>query len=161
MKLVFEFPLPPAELSPNKERNGHWTQKAKATVDYRQACKLLTRHQLGAKVFAQEQIPFPVTMLVEYYCCRERDARGSKGRYLPRDCFNVPRSLKACIDGMIDACVLPDDSVEYISEATVRLFHVSERAGAESKVRITLTSQEEHAVDEGFVDTPFGIYRTT
>lgn len=138
MTLTFEFPLPPSELSPNKERNGHWSKKSKSTERYRMECSILARPRLQGQYTDDMRHPF--SMLVEYYCCREKDAIGSFGRYKPMDVFNVPRSIKALVDGMVDAGVFPDDSLQYISEATVRLFYVSERAGEKSMVRVTLTS---------------------
>ena len=92
MRLVLD--LPPRELSPNFR--SHWAKKAKAVKYYRE--------QAWARARIEAPRPFlewkRATLRTTWYL---PDARR-------RDPDNLMASLKAAIDGLVDARVLADDN---------------------------------------------------
>lgn len=104
--MIIHLPFPPSLLSPNARP--HWAAKARATRDYRFACKVagLEARQAGAAGSKH------VTMNIAFDC-----ARGP----LP-DKDNCLASFKAGIDGLRDAKILVDDTPEWldIGSLTVR-----------------------------------------
>lgn len=79
-------------------------KKARATKKYRHDCgyRLLAAKPRGWARCA-------VVIDVEYRC--SRDANG----YAPRDVQNAIAALKAGIDGMADAGIIPGDSKKFLS----------------------------------------------
>jgi hypothetical protein len=69
-------------------------------------------------------------------------AENPDGRYRPRDTANAIGSLKACIDGFVDAGLVPDDSHKWISWGTVDIYRdkktVEKMGGGKPRVEITL-----------------------
>lgn len=120
--MTFEvlLPLPPREVSPNGRH--HWAVKARATKLARREAWYWFRNAMPKHWF-----PVPITLDVVYRCPRQ--ARG----YKPKDVQNAIGALKASIDGMVDAGVVPDDSAEWVSWGSCRI----ERAG-QSGVSITV-----------------------
>jgi hypothetical protein len=118
--------LPPAALGSNGS-HGYWATKARAVKKYREAC---------AWTFLQQRPAFwpwphaPVTIEVEY-----RHNRKSRG-YKPRDTANAMSAIKALVDGMVDADIVPDDSARWLSWGGFRLFTTADEHQEGVYVRI-------------------------
>lgn len=101
-QVVVHLSTPPAILSPNVRR--HWAAKGGAVKGYREACgwmfKSVRRH------FPKD--PVPIIIDVEY-----RATRGCGGAVC-YDEDNARASLKAAIDGMVDAGIIPTDSKKWL-----------------------------------------------
>lgn len=104
---LFEFPWPPAALSPNAR--GHWFDRAKTVHDYRTACRILARAQMALRPGAYP-LPAPVRMHLQFHPPR-------RGRY---DADNLVARFKAGIDGMVDARLLHgDDAANLVLEGVI------------------------------------------
>lgn len=99
MTVTLPFPYP--ELSPNARC--HWREKAAAVQKYRHECKVLAMQAMRAYwlpyAFEDE---LPVQAVVTFVL---KDKRR-------HDWDNLLASIKAGIDGLVDAGVLPDDDVK-------------------------------------------------
>lgn len=109
------LPLPPEALSPNRASHAHWRYRHKATAEYRMIAKGCFNRDKPPGWHAEA-----VVIELDYYCCRE-----SQG-YRPRDVSNALSSVKAAIDGMVDAGVVANDSAKYVQWAGIRLHSTSE-----------------------------------
>jgi len=92
------FPRRP--LSLNDERKKHWSQRAKDATEWRTEAAWLAREQripAGGKIL----------ITVEVW---------QSGRL--QDVANCYPSVKAAIDGIVDAGVIPDDTPEYLDSIT-------------------------------------------
>jgi len=87
------LPLPPPELRSNARC--HWAAKARATRKYRADAYVLTRVAMGSERHMLKDATGAVTFLF--------------GDHRSRDRINLNMSLKAAIDGMVDAGLLLDD----------------------------------------------------
>lgn len=98
-----ELPLPPKALSPNKSGT-HWAVRARATKKYREDCAWAFKAAMP-----KSWIKCAVAIRVEY--------RAPKGcnAYVAHDVANAMSSLKAGIDGAIDAGVIPSDGRRWLS----------------------------------------------
>lgn len=96
--LTINLPLPPKACSPNFK--GHWAEKGRATKQYREAARMLC-YAAKPKDWDAERI----SIKPEFFLSRH-DTRG----YHPLDKQNAIASLKAAIDGLVDAGLLPNDS---------------------------------------------------
>jgi len=85
--------LPPPELRSNARC--HWAAKCRATKKYRADAYVLTREALGT----QRPMLKDATAAVYFFFADRRS----------RDKINLNMSLKAAIDGMVDAGLLLDD----------------------------------------------------
>lgn len=101
----------------------HWAQRAQRTRWIRQAAKLAAR---GTRQHRQAH----VTAYVAY----PRANRADPGNAYP--------TLKAAIDGLVDAGVLPDDDSEHLPAVTIRRDPPTGRAGV-YRVRLVLTRPED------------------
>ena len=106
--LDVQLPLPPKQLSPNA--TCHWAAKARATRLYRQACWAAFQQ---AKPKGWTQVPIEID--VSYRCSAK--AIG----YAPKDIGNAISSLKAAVDAMQDAGVIPNDSKKWLAWGQVSL----------------------------------------
>lgn len=84
----------------NQLARSHWRQNADSTRLYRQLAKIET---LNAKIPPLKEC---------YIAVRHHVKKASKGR--PPDPLACAPSVKAIIDGIVDAKVLKDDSGKYI-----------------------------------------------
>jgi crossover junction endodeoxyribonuclease RusA len=91
--ISLEFPWPPADLSPNRARNVHWSRKAEATRNYRRAAMVLTRNAVKSWT-AEGEIPLSVM----FYPPDNRH----------RDRTNMEAAFKAGFDGIADAMGVDD-----------------------------------------------------
>jgi len=96
--LTLDLPLPPKACSPNFK--GHWGEKGRATKQYREAARLIC-YASKPKGWNAER----VRIHAEFFLSRH-DTRG----YHPLDKQNAIASIKAAIDGLVDAKLIPNDS---------------------------------------------------
>lgn len=97
-----ELPLPPKILSPNVR--AHWAVKSSATKRERAAAAWVFKFRKP-----KGWTPVPIEIDVEYRC--PKDAGG----YIAQDEQNAKAALKATIDGMVDAGIIPTDSHKWLS----------------------------------------------
>jgi hypothetical protein len=99
---IARLDLPPSTLSPNVTL-AHWAQKRASARKYRKASWF-------AFMLARPHgwTPGPVVIDVVYEW--GNDSVG----YRPHDEDNARASLKAALDGMRDAGIVPDDSVQFV-----------------------------------------------
>lgn len=107
---IARLSLPPDALSPNRVSSQHWRYRQKATKAYRKACWAAIRAARPAYWTAKA-----VSVAMDYYCCRE-----SRG-YKPRDAQNALSAIKAAVDGMVDAGVVPSDAKKFVEWWGLRL----------------------------------------
>ncbi|HET7304271.1 MAG TPA: hypothetical protein VFJ12_06945 [Segeticoccus sp.] len=113
-------PQPARWLSMN-DRNGHWSQRSGPTGAWRTQTAWLARDL--------RPIPTPVAI----------DAVVHKSRGGRWDAHNLMPTVKACIDGVVDAGLIPDDDCKH-------LIRVSIEAGPKSaspNLTLTITTTEE------------------
>jgi len=114
MKIIINIPaLPPKEASPNWR--GHWSEKYRAMRDYKSLVIVRAREAMRANHPTQ-----PITTATIATTLIVRDARYIK------DGDNAIASLKAAIDGIVEAGILKDD--KYINVSPVRYEIDRERA---------------------------------
>lgn len=106
-RLVIAGPLPPQACSPNGYK--HWRTVSAAKREQRQEWNLLAQSLLNRRD-CRWGAPGRATATIEVGI---KGARGT-GLYAPRDEANALAALKAAIDGIIDAGVLPDDSRKHL-----------------------------------------------
>ena len=102
--LSFVVPLPPRELSPNRTRNEHWSGKSEAVAAYRQLA-MVQAHNAAVTV----QWTNPAKCRVSLVFGLKDQSVADKACYHPRDADNAVASVKALVDGMVDAMVLESD----------------------------------------------------
>jgi Holliday junction resolvase RusA-like endonuclease len=131
--LQIKLSLPPRELSPNAKV--HHQVRAKAVAIYRKEAYFAAIEALSK---GPKDKP-PVVMDVEFYTARK------KGHYVyyPRDIDNALASLKAAIDGIVDAKVIPSDSAKYLSIGKITIHAGQKDAAGLSCVIITIRAKEE------------------
>lgn len=103
MKLVCELPLPPPELS--AQRNVHYMARARATRRYREDAKILFSIE---KMRARWVGDKPVAITIEY-----RHTREAVG-YHATDIANAIHACKPAIDGMVDAKIVKNDTKRWV-----------------------------------------------
>jgi hypothetical protein len=124
---VAELDLPPQMLSPNVTP-GHWAMKRAATRKYRRDCGVIF---LRSK--PRGWTACAVVIDVTFVC-----PPGSPG-YMPKDVQNAIASLKANIDALTDARVIPDDVAKYLQWGRFDLINTAARAeGRHIGVTITV-----------------------
>ncbi len=111
--LTFRVDLPPADLSPNRVRNIHWTLKSKAVQDYRALVGATGRNAAAA---AKWQAPYLGRVSMCWHLLDKRPPWLKKAdpRYKPMDCDNAISASKACFDGMVDAGLLMNDTWDHM-----------------------------------------------
>jgi crossover junction endodeoxyribonuclease RusA len=100
--------LPPSACSQNSRC--HWSERARATSAYRKEAWAMF---LQAKPRDWTRRPVKLQVHMRY-------GRGSRG-YKPQDVQNAIGALKAAIDGMVDAGIVPDDSAQWVSWGEVSI----------------------------------------
>jgi len=94
------FPQPCKRLSMNDRM--HWAPKAKLTAQWRKAAATAARQQLGPAPSDRMHPPCLVRLSFPVKQNRRRDAH------------NAAPTIKACVDGLVDAGVWVDDSDDYV-----------------------------------------------
>jgi hypothetical protein len=110
--IVLHFPLPAKCLTMNQRL--HWAQKAKLTARWREATWAAVMDAYGGgrgdrdsyRVRSVVQLVLPVRSLK-----------------IRRDPHNWFPTVKACVDGLVDAGLWPDDTSEYVVTVEPR-FHL-------------------------------------
>jgi crossover junction endodeoxyribonuclease RusA len=98
MKMTYQHPGRVRSI--NSERSTHWSKRAKDAENWREAFFWLGK---------QARVKFG-SVHVTAEIIQKRPLA---------DCGNGLPSIKAAIDGLIDAAVLPDDSPEYVRSITM------------------------------------------
>lgn len=115
------LPLPPVALSPNRTSHAHWRYRHAATGEYR-----MTARSCFNRDKPRDWVSSHVQVAMHYFCCKTSDG------YRPKDVQNAMASIKAGIDGMVDANIVPDDSRKWVSWDRLRLYTTSQEcAGAQ------------------------------
>lgn len=97
--------MPPGmDLLNSNDRDGHWARRQRITTGLRQIA--------GWMAVAQEIPPLQRAHILAVYEPPDRRKR---------DAGNLYPSFKACIDGMVDAGVLPDDDAAHLDGPDPRL----------------------------------------
>ena len=108
------YPIPRALLLTSNQRQ-HWAPKAKATRELRRIAYWQGRAHLDQRVTSY---PVRCVVTIDYRDRRRRDAA------------NLAPTIKAILDGLVDAGILPDDSTEYLTGADPRIgYDATLRAG--------------------------------
>lgn len=122
------LPLPGRGCSPN--HHGHWRTRATATKAHREAAKLACLAALPA-----DWRPVPVRIHAEFFM----GPSAGRGRvYRPLDVANAIGSLKAAVDGLVDAGLTPSDSHQWVTWGEVKLRRRKADHGGRCEVVVTL-----------------------
>lgn len=99
--------VPGRPFSLNAERTQHWTKQASRTKELRVAAYYATLELLGSK---PPQALYQQVTIQVFPCALNRRYR--------QDVGNIYPSVKACIDGFVDANVIPDDNDNHLKWLT-------------------------------------------
>lgn len=133
MTLTFDIPLPPKACSGNSR--AHWRKKAAHVKAYRDACYLLA---FVAKRECGWTGDKPVRIETEWFM-----GPTVEPRYRPLDSTNGQIALKAAIDGIADARIVPKDTHKWVSlMPPVFHRHKKEHKGM-AKIVVTITQENE------------------
>jgi hypothetical protein len=116
-----EIPLPPKECSPNYR--GHWRVQGRAKSGYRGVVSWEVS-QILRELKNTSSYRFPVSKIridALFYLNQKQGDPFSESYYFPRDEDNAIASLKAAIDGLVDAGVIANDSRNYMEFGAVKL----------------------------------------
>ncbi len=141
MVLTIHLPLPPKGCSPNE--HSHWRIRAKATKEYREAAFMagFGIHQ------TPEWEPIRPVRLLATFDMGPSTFGGPLGftrthLYRPLDAANAIGSLKAAIDGLVDAGMTPSDSHEWVHWENPILNRKKKDHGGRCGVVLTITQVE-------------------
>lgn len=131
-----EIPLPPEGCGPNTYR--HWTKKSAAARTYREEAHLLARAAHSGPPFDE-----PVIVSCEWFMGKTAAQKlGADRRYRPLDTANAIASLKAAIDGIVDAGVLTGDSHKHLSWGRTILHRAAKEHGGRACVVLTFEADK-------------------
>lgn len=130
MKLVCELPLPPVELS--AQRNVHYMARARATKRNRYDAKILFSIEKARVNWVGDK---PVAITIEY-----RHTREAVG-YHPKDVTNAIHACKPALDGMVDAKIVKDDTKRWLRLDGATLLTSLKELGPK-KPGVTITVEE-------------------
>lgn len=114
--------LPPRTLSPNFR--SHWAEKSRAVNDYRTYVRIRAMQAKPRDWHTLEKATISVTFVAT-----------DKRR---RDLDNLLSSVKAGIDGLIDASIIKDDSAQHLSYGSIKLIQ-----GEEPKTIVIIEEHED------------------
>lgn len=120
MTVTIEFPQPGPLMSMNDRP--HWAAKARATANWRTATKI-------AALTADITAPSPALIELQLPVPDRRR----------RDPMNYAPTMKAAIDGLVDADLWPDDTPEYVRTLEPTLY-IAKR-GEPRTVRIVISER--------------------
>ena len=131
------LPLPPRGCSPNLDSHRHWRLRSRGRGEYRMAAKLhLMQGARGVKAGK-------VRISCAFWC----------GKVLPRDDFYRPKdeangiaSLKAMVDGFVDAGLVPDDDAKHVTWGSCQIHGIKE-SGRKSCVEVTIEIVEPEGLE--------------
>lgn len=106
--------LPPSDCAPNlRSGRGHWSHRARAARSYRYEAAIAAR-DCG-------RLTPPVRVTAMFRTAPHPTLGRSDGTYRPLDAGNAIAALKAAIDGIVDAGVIPNDRAETLHWGEVRI----------------------------------------
>lgn len=91
----------------NSNGRHHWATKARLTKTWRLAAYALARNQLAIGALSYCTRPVDITVYVHKTTSRRYDAH------------NLMPTVKACIDGLVQAGILEDDSNRYLRAVSI------------------------------------------
>lgn len=116
--LLIASPLPAKLLSINSERKGHWGTRAQIVRAWRE-CAWAEALSQGIPRFSTVEIDVQIT---------QKGILADIGNHLP--------TVKAIIDGLVDAKVMPDDNPTYL-----RALRIHPNVRGEPQVRLSLVGE--------------------
>lgn len=118
--ITIEFPAPAERLNLNNKKL-HWAKKAKIVAAWRQAACV---HAKNAQVKNLKPSLVKVTFLV--------------GVHRRRDGHNMAPTVKACVDGLVDAKCWPDDNGDWVAIVDPTFEVVGNKSPRKDWVRIEI-----------------------
>lgn len=116
--ITFTVDLPPKELSPNMTRNVHWHVKNDAVNQYKAQVSAVCRQAMGPQGLAFSRAR--ISLVFGLRDRRPKELKRVDRRYHPEDFDNAIGSIKALIDGVVVAGLVPDDSWKHLECGSVR-----------------------------------------
>jgi len=107
MTYVLELPGRPPTINAERQGSRHWTSTRALTRGYRATTKILWRDGVARKVYPRHLDRIAVT-------ARQL---ATDGRW-HQDIGACMPAVKAAIDGLVDAGLVPDDTPEYVVSLT-------------------------------------------
>lgn len=107
---TFRAPLPLRSLSSNGA-HGHWSGASAARQQYREEVYVWAKLKQLAPPWQANKVRVSLLFGI-------KDGRKAQ-RYQPQDVSNAVSAFKAGFDGMVDACLFPDDSRKHMALGTV------------------------------------------
>lgn len=95
-------------LGPSLNRRMHWAERARVTKQIREASALQARSEMNRLGLTTAEGPVVLTMHV---------VRSLQARDVDPD--NIHGTVKPCLDGCVDAGLLPDDGPRWVTALTV------------------------------------------
>lgn len=132
MTWEIRVPLPLRYVSPNF--HGHWRYRARATKETREIARIAAMGDAVGLIRSQKENPGPIRISVVMNMAR----RGNDSYYRPLDAANAIGSLKATMDGLVDAGVVPSDSHEWVIWGDVVLNRTAKAHGGKCGVVLTV-----------------------
>jgi Holliday junction resolvase RusA-like endonuclease len=126
-----EVVLPPVECSPNGRF--HWGTKKRAVATYRAQCAAAFR---GIDLLTP-----PITLHLEFFLARPKTTAArykQAGRYFPKDADNALASVKALVDALKDAGVVPSDAAHNVRLAAPVMRTRAKEHGGRACVLVTI-----------------------
>lgn len=138
MKVTLEIPLPPKGCAQND--HSHWRVRAKANQIHKDEAFAVALEQY----MRVGQLCPPVVVHHTWYMARdEREGmRGVPRRYRPLDEGNAIGALKAAIDGIVLAGLLPSDAHNVLRWGDGRLFRTAKEHGGKSCVLLEFVESD-------------------
>lgn len=111
-KAIFEFGLPPEEVSPNARP--HHMAKARAVKKYKADCILILRRKWNHPKFERVRVTLTFRTAFRTGVSMGKVKRIPDRCYRTEDRDNGISSVKAAMDAIVVAGILPDDKAEHV-----------------------------------------------
>ncbi len=131
-----EMSLPDTDLSANKSVNRY--ARNDAFQAYKRAADLQFRMAEIPRLDGPDALRLPITVGAQFFCYKKHPF--AKRFYMPRDDDNARRSLKAVIDALKSARIVPDDSIKYVKGGEIEIF--SKAAEHNNRMGLTFIIEE-------------------
>lgn len=115
--VTLEMPLPPRYCRPNTR--SHWRYVRAAVEQHKSEAFYITKQARS------EPLRVPVVIGMTFYCGGKR----GDGRYRPMDVGNAISSVKALVDGIVAAGLLPDDNHKVLRWGRVDIIPARDSGG--------------------------------
>ena len=126
MTLTIEIPLPSRACSPNTYK--HWRTRGRGAKELREWAFMAAMEKNAPMMQA------PVRVSHTWYMAK----RGPDDCYRPIDAGNAQASLKAAIDGLVDAKLIPGDNHKQLKWGECRLYRTAKEHKGKCGVVLTL-----------------------